>query len=69
MDIQLAIIILCVLAALFFIVRRMRRAVRSGQCGCGCDGCSPKDNACSCGGQAEIKPLHAEDAAPKTKTP
>lgn len=45
MDIQLIIVILCVVAALFFIGRRFYRCLRKGQCSCGCgDGGESKKN-------------------------
>ncbi|WP_297849056.1 hypothetical protein [uncultured Desulfovibrio sp.] len=35
MDIQLALVVLCVVVALFFIVRRFCHALRKGHCSCG----------------------------------
>lgn len=49
MDIQLIIVILCVVGALFFMGRRFYRCLRKGHCSCGyedgagkssCDGCN-----------------------------
>ncbi len=34
MDIQLALVVLCVVVALFFIVRRFCHALRKGHCSC-----------------------------------
>ena len=45
MDMQLVIVALCIAGAAFFIIRRMLRAMRKGQCGCSCD------NACSNAGR------------------
>lgn len=57
MDIQLIIVALCIAAAAFFVIRRMVRAMRKGQCGCGCDsGCGsagrPKETSCCCSGKS-----------------
>ncbi|MGE9986660.1 hypothetical protein [Desulfovibrio sp. SGI.169] len=49
MDIQLLLVILCVAAAFFFIVRRFRRALRSGHCDCGCESGVDK-KSCRAGG-------------------
>lgn len=49
MDMQLLLVIFCVAAAFFFIVRRFRRALRKGQCSCGCEGGGDKKNCCAGG--------------------
>ena len=57
MDIQLIIVALCIAAAAFFVIRRMVRAMRKGQWGCGCDsGCGSTDRSremsCCCTGKS-----------------
>ena len=49
MDMQLLLVLLCVAAAFFFIVWRFRRALRKGQCSCGCEGGGDKKNCCAGG--------------------
>ncbi|MBO4300982.1 MAG: cation transporter [Desulfovibrio sp.] len=49
MDIQLVIVIFCVVAALYYFVRRMYRSVKSGKCACCEDGASSKKGSCGCG--------------------
>lgn len=46
MDIQLALVVLCVVVALFFIVRRFCLALRKGHCSCGCGNGGNSKNCC-----------------------
>ncbi len=57
MDMQLVIVALCIAGAVFFIIRRILRAMRKGQCGCNCGKtCSnagrPQEAACCTGKSA-----------------
>lgn len=47
MDIQVLLVILCVAAALFFIVRRFWRALRRGHCACDCQGGVNSKSCCA----------------------
>lgn len=76
MDVQLIVVALCIAGAAFFIIRRMIRAVNTGQCG-GCDsGCKssgkPKEISCCCSGKsaeadAEAQRLEASRIDPTRK--
>ena len=49
MDIQLIIVILCIIAAAYYFGRRVYTAVRKGKCGCCDGGCDDgKKNSCGC---------------------
>lgn len=62
MDMQLILVIVCVGAALAYMVRRARKAVKGGGC-CGCDsagkgtspcGCSREKQECEGSGKPEV---------------
>ncbi len=68
MDMQLLIVALCIGAAIFFIIRRMMRAMRKGQCDCSCSStCSsagrPREaSCCSAKGAAENEARRLESS-------
>ncbi len=49
MDIQLIIVILCIVAAGYYFARRVYTSIRRGKCGC-CDGdcADSKKGSCNC---------------------